>query len=327
MGSRVNIANIAGGLGINLGKNPGQTGVGSFLRNNAGLLGAVGGNSGGAKAGAVVGSAVGGPIGGAIGNVAGGVLDKTLGSYFSSFKQGGFRCLGKQAFNQGDLQRALQNVQARIDATNQNDGVAVANLLTSLDMEASYNNFVYHGLKSKCSKDNTMSFVNTLRDTINGVLKGNEALFNIRTQHHNDGKNVYDYRVFEYVGYGVDRFTVGDVPIPENAGQLTTGDIKNMFGGNLQEYSHLLTPGVVDSSVETGEYEPVGVFNKLTGEYEIEPVELVAKNNRVGVIIDGQSGDVSYGVQFGKGKRQDDDLLRTIMLIGLGLMGYKIFIK
>lgn len=321
---------VLGGLGVNLVKNEGQTGVGSFIRNNAGLVGGAifKGNGSGQKAGAVVGTAVGGPIGGAIGNVAGNLLDKTLGSYFASFKQGGLRCLGKQAITTNDANRILNEANDRVNAVNGSDINSVADGLNYLSELAAYYRFLPSALRSKCSKQNAEHIARQMQSTLDEYLKHTGFKFKTETRHRADKKGPIAYTAYipdgYNVGYGGD-FVMTNEELP--SGGITAGDVNGFAGSNIDisRYEHLLDPNLV-----SGNYAPVGEYNEATGEYDIAPVELVAqKRNNDDYWSGGASGSTG-GVVWNVGasnKKTDDDLLRTIMLIGLGLMGYKIFIK
>lgn len=324
---------VLGGLGVNLVKNEGQTGVGSFIRNNAGLVGGAifKGNGSGQKAGAVVGTVVGGPIGGAIGNVAGNLLDRTLGSYFASFKQGGLKCLGKQAMTEKDLAAMLDKFNNRANSVNGSDVVAVADLLSHTSQEIQQSTKEISRYRSKCSKQNREKYKSILQNFLSDYLKNTGFQFKTSTRHFKEWKGeTMEYTHYEpdnsyqNVGYGGDILNV-NTQLP--SGGITAGDVNRFAGSNIDisRYEHLLAPNLV-----SGDYASVGEYNEATGEYDIAPVELVAqKRNNDDYWSGGASGSTG-GVVWNVGasnKKTDDDLLRTIMLIGLGLMGYKIFIK
>lgn len=308
-----------GGIKLNFDKVDGKTGVGSFLYNNkiglSNLAGSVlGGSGGGSKAGGVVGSLVGGPVGGAIGNVAGGVLDKTLGSYFASFKQGGLKCLGKQAMTQADANRILNDVNNRLNQVNNLDASSVADGLSYLSENIAYNRRVA-SVVSGCSRINANYVADQMQKVLDEYLKNTGFKFKTETRHRPDGNKA----PIPYTGYISDGYNIGyggdmvKTELYADTGGLTTSDIKNAFSLEGLDAS-LYTPGFVEK------------------EYTIDEVDLglVSRNSGGGTWNGGFSGRTGDGISWniGAGKdNRDDELLRTIMLVGLGLVGYKLFVK
>lgn len=236
-----------------------------------------------------------------------GGIRKSAGAYFSSFKQGGLKCLGKQAFNQGDMERAMEAVKNEVDTVDFGNPKVVADYLSVRELEIAYNEGAITRLKSPCSKENTRRYIEFLRGLINEIISKSPYEFD---KGQGEGEWLggrYQYHWYKYVRDKNSGISVLDNPKPSvDVPVLDTGE--NELMDNLLDN--------VDPALYTPGFVPP--------EHEIEGLEFVRTTGDPTWNIGG-GGRTKDGIDwsFGAGKQQDNTV--QLLLIGMfGLLAYKV---
>lgn len=259
-------------------------------------------------------AAVGSSVGkGLLANVKNGVR-----TAFNRFKQGGFSCLGKQAFNERDLQEQYDNLSNRIDAVNVSDPNSVAHLLNDLNRMIAESDIAINNYRSKCSKQNREAYKKTLQNMVAGYDKQG---FTTETRTGQD----YAGRSYQYTHYtpNMEYFNppVIERPILETPETTMPADMVSLLGENIVDGEGNLLP--IDPALYTpGFVAPIG------GENKIPELEIV-KSNGTPTWSVGGSGRTNDGVDWhlGAGKSSEDNTIKLALLGLLGLVAYKVLIK
>lgn len=226
-----------------------------------------------------------------------------LGSYFSSFKQGGFKCLGKQAFTQEDLQNTYKVLDSHI-AIYPHTPDGVAGLLTYLSTSIAQWNTNLQVWKSPCSKQNGQAYIQTMQELF---AKIDKSSFSKTTKSGVVNNIPYNYDEYKYKG--------GDVPFigyiePKGLNEkLNNEDFKvELSGSLLDDY------GNIDPSLYTpGFIAPEDLADRLTT--NASPTWSV-----------GAGGKTADGVDWniGAGKTNQDNTTKYLVLGLMGLLAYKL---
>lgn len=249
-------------------------------------------------------------LGDAKSGIIGGVR-KSLGSYLSGFKQGGIKCLGKQAFNQGDLHRAIAMTEESLSKLDYNNGHAVASYISDRELEIVFNEGVILILKSPCSKDNTRTYIDFLKGLIKQILDRSPYEFKKGVKDTDWSGVIYKHSYYAYVGEKSVGLSVLPNPVPDV--ELSNPD--------KERESDELPVGNLLDGIDPALYTP----SFIPPEREIEGLELVGTADDPTWNIGG-GGRTKDGIDwsFGAGKQQDNTV--QLLLIGMfGLLAYKVF--
>lgn len=237
-------------------------------------------------------------------------VKKALGGYMSGFKQGGLKCLGKQAFNQEDLQRAVSMAEDSLSKLDYNNGHAVASYISDRELEIVFNEGVFLQLKSPCSRDNTRTYIDFLKGLIKQILDKSPYEFKKGVKDTDWSGVVYKHSYYTYVGNKSVGLSVLPNPVPDV--DLLKSDKENE-SDELPE-SDLLEG--IDPALYTPGFVPP--------EREIEGLDFVGTSSDPTWNIGG-GGRTKDGIDwsFGAGKQKDNTV--QLLLIGMfGLLAYKV---
>lgn len=259
---------------------------------------------------AAVGSSVGKSL---LANVKNGVR-----TAFSRFKQGGFSCLGKQAFNERDLEHQYNDLSNRVEAIKDNDPYSVAHFLNFCSQAIVQCDMAIAVYRSKCSKQNREAYKKTLQNMVNNYAKEGFTK-STQTAHDHNGTP------YQYTHYtpNMEYFNppVIERPILETPEVTMPVDMVSLLGENIVDGEGNLLP--IDPALYTpGFVAPIG------GENKIPELEIV-KSNGTPTWSVGGSGKTADGVDWhlGAGKSTEDNTIKLALLGLLGLVAYKVLIK
>lgn len=255
-------------------------------------------------------NAVAGVIKNVLGDAKSGIIGgirKSIGGYFSGFKQGGFKCLGKQAFHEGDLNSAMNVIQNEVATVDFGNAPFVAEYLSVRELEIAHHERVINVYKSPCSKENTRRYIDFLRGLINEIIDKSPYKFEVGQRQGNLLGVDYLHKSYTYVGNKNSGISILSNPTPDvDVPVVDTGE--NELMGNLLDN--------IDPALYTPSYIPP--------ENEIEGLEFVRTTGDPTWNIGG-GGRTKDGIDwsFGAGKQQDNTV--QLLLIGMfGLLAYKV---
>lgn len=237
---------------------------------------------------------------------------------FERFKQGGWTCLGSQAFNEKDLENFYDALSRQIDSVDMNNPKKVADLMTDLEVKIKESDLIIGRFRSKCSKKNREAYKQTLQNILNSYDKSG---FTTEFKKARDEAGIeYSYTRYlpkeEYFNP-----PVTEKPILEKSNIEIFSDTMGILGNDIVDGEGNLLP------IDPALYTP-GFVAPISGENKIPELEIV-KSNGTPTWSVGGSGKTADGVDWhlGAGKSTEDNTIKLALLGLLGLVAYKVLIK
>lgn len=237
---------------------------------------------------------------------------------FERFKQGGWTCLGSQAFNEKDLEVQYDSLSREADKVNPDDPQSVANFMNHCSRVIVESERAISNYRSKCSKQNREAYKKTAQNLLNSYLNDG---FRTEVRQGRD----YDGSVFNYTHYipkeGYSNPTIVEKPILEKSNIEIFSDTMGILGNDIVDGEGNLLP------IDPALYTP-GFVAPISGENKIPELEIV-KSNGTPTWSVGGSGKTANGVDWhlGAGKSSEDNTIKLALLGLLGLVAYKVLFK